>query len=293
MKIENMTNWDDFELFKSNEDSSGLALYESYKSLKTHFENLPKKELIERGWISETNGISSLTSLFKDIHSDKANKLFRKSDSANQSLSSIWLSKVKSYAKTKVLGGGIFDFTGLSKDELKELAQLSPSVSILKYIPEILAQKGIVLIYCRSLPGMKVDGAAFRLPSGHPVIGLSLRYSRLDNFWFTLMHELAHINLHMDFLENPILDDLDTDADSDIEIAANRLAKQSFVDRTIWRNCEPKYEKSIEAIDKFSKSIGIHRSIVAGMLRKEFGNYASYSKIVNEFDVREIIFNED
>lgn len=293
MKSENVTDWDDFELFRSNEGTSGVALYESYKTLKAHFENLPKKELIDRGWISKTNGISSLTDLFKDIHSDKTNTLFRKSDSANQSLSSIWLSKVKSYAKAKVLGGGISEFTGLSKDELKALAQLSPDITILKKISTILAKKGIVIIYCRALPGMKVDGAAFRLPSGHPVIGLGLRYSRLDNFWFTLMHELAHVNLHMDILENPILDDLDADSDSEIEIAANRLAKQAFVDRTIWRNCEPKYDKSIEAITKFSESIGIHRSIVAGMLRREFGNYAAYSKIVNEFDAREIILDED
>lgn len=291
MSNKHLRDWDDFELFKSSDNSSGVSLYESYKSLKAHFDNLPKRELIDRGWISSKNDISSLTDLFRDIHSNKASTLFRKSDSANLSLSSIWLSKVKSYAEVKVATGEISEFIGLSENELKELAQLSPSLNSLVELPKFLAAKGVVIIYCRSLPGMKVDGAAFRLSSGNPVIGLSLRYPRLDYFWFTLMHELAHVSLHLDILENPILDDLDTDSESDIEISANRLAKQSFVDRRVWRNCEPKYDKSIDAITNFSESIGIHRSIVAGMLRKEFGNYASYSTIVNEYDVREIILD--
>lgn len=286
-----LNDWDDFELLKSSGHSSGFSLYESYKSLKTHFSHLPKKELVARGWISSENDIASLTDLFRNIHSDKAGTLFRKSDSANLSLSSIWLSKVKSYAEAKVATGAISEFTGLSKVELKELAQLSPDIGVLVALPDILAEKGIAMIYCRSLPGMKVDGAALKLSSGHPVIGMSLRYPRLDYFWFTLMHELSHISLHLDILESPILDDLDTDAESEIEISANRLAKQAFVDRSVWRNCEPKYNKSIDAITRFSESIGIHRSIVAGMLRKESGNYVSYSSIVNEHDVREIILN--
>lgn len=291
MNNKSLNDWDDFELFKSSDNSSGASLYESYKSLKANFDNLPKKELIDRGWISSKNDIYSLTDLFRDIHSNKNNTLFRKSNSANLSLSSIWLSKVKSYAEVKVASGVISAFIGLSKNELKELAQMSPNLKFLVELPKILAAKGIVIIYCRSLPGMKVDGAVFRLSSGNPVVGMGLRYPRLDYFWFTLMHELAHISLHSDILENPILDDLDTDSESDIEISANRLAKHSFVDRRIWRNCEPKYDKSIDAITKFSESIGIHRSIVAGMLRKEFGNYSSYSEIVNEYDVREIILD--
>ncbi len=291
MNDRKLNDWDDFELFKSSDNSNGASLYKSYRTLKAHFKNLPKKELIDRGWISSKNDISSLTDLFRDIHSDSTSKLFRKAGSVNLSLSSIWLSKVKSYAEVKVATGAISEFSGVSKSELKALAQLSPNVNILLELPELLAKKGIAVIYCRSLPGMKVDGAVFRLSSGSPVIGMSLRYPRLDYFWFTLMHELAHLSLHLDILENPILDDLDTDSKSDIEISANRLAKQVFVERRVWRNCEPKYDKSIDAITKFSKKIGIHRSIVAGMLRKEFGNYASYTAIVNEYDVREIILD--
>ena len=33
--------------------------------------------------------------------------------------------------------------------------------------------------------------------TGCPVIGLTLRYDRLDNFWFVLLHELGHVFLHL------------------------------------------------------------------------------------------------
>jgi len=291
MTKKDLNNWDDFELFKSTSNRGGVSLYESYKLLKYHFEKLPKSELMERGWISSKDDISSLTDLFKDIHSNEINTLYRKSDSANNYLSSMWLSKVKSYAQASFSSGQVSEFSGLSKKDLKEIAKLSSELKNINKLPDLLAKKGVVLIYCKSLPGMKVDGAVFKLSSGCPAIGMSLRYSRLDYFWFTLLHELAHVALHLDTLEQPIVDDLDLNADSEIEIAANRLAKQSFVERHMWRNCEPKYDKSSEAINKFAKKIGIHPSIVAGMLRREFGNYAAYSSIVNEHDVREIVLN--
>ena len=35
---------------------------------------------------------------------------------------------------------------------------------------------------------------------------------------------------------------------------------------------------------------GVHPSLIAGLLRKEFGNYTRYNSIINEHDIRTIIF---
>lgn len=43
----------------------------------------------------------------------------------------------------------------------------------------------------------KVDNS-LKLPNGSPVVALTLRYDRLDNFWFTLFHKLAHVALHLE-----------------------------------------------------------------------------------------------
>ncbi|WMS85619.1 ImmA/IrrE family metallo-endopeptidase [Pleionea litopenaei] len=286
-----LNDWRDFSVIGDTSVSTAADLYKSYKVYKERFKSLPKSELVKRGWISSKEDTSSLVSYFRDIHAEQGSALYRKANTANTSLISLWLSKVKSQAEMEIILRPVPRFEGISREKLREIAQLSVDVNVLTELPRILSEIGIVLVYIRALPSMKLDGAVFKVASEKPVIGLSLRYSRLDYFWFTLLHELSHLHLHMDILDTPILEDFDLESNSEIEVSANRLAKSTFVERRVWRNCEPKYNKSFDAIDKFADQIGIHRSIIAGMLRKEFGNYASYSKIVNEYDVREIIFN--
>ena len=58
---------------------------------------------------------------------------------------------------------------------------------------DFLVRHGVNVEYVGHLPRTHLDGAALRLPNGKPVIGLTLRHDRIDNFWFTLLHELAHI----------------------------------------------------------------------------------------------------
>ncbi len=283
--------WADFSVAGDTLVSTASDLYNSYLIYVERLNTLPQKELVRRGWISAKEDSTSLVGYFRDVHEEQASALYRKSDTANDSLISLWLSKVKSQGEMSVLLRGTPKFNGLSKKTLRDISRLSVDVDVLPQLPRILSDLGIVLIYMEALPSMKLDGAVFKVASGNPVIGMSLRYPRLDNFWFTLLHELSHLHLHMDVLDTPILEDFDCESDSEIEVSANRLAKNTFVERRIWRNCGPKYNKSFGAIEKFANEMGVHKAIIAGMLRKEFGNYTAYSKIVNEYDVREIVFN--
>lgn len=137
------------------------------------------------------------------------------------------------------------------------------------------------------MAGLKLDGAVFMLSSGQAVVALSLRYKRLDYFWFTLMHELAHLCLHLDKLSSPIIEDLDSEAKSLIELEADKLALDSFVPRNIWRNCPPKYNFSEESVIDFANNMGIHPTIIAGRLRKELNRYDLLSKMINNINVKE------
>jgi HTH-type transcriptional regulator/antitoxin HigA len=119
------------------------------------------------------------------------------------------------------------------------------------------------------------------------VVALSLRYSRLDYFWFTLMHELAHLCLHPESLKAAIIENLDGEAESLIELEADKLALNSFVPRNVWRNCPPKYSFSKDTVVNFAREVGIHPAIVAGRLRKELNRYDCLSGMVNDIDVRE------
>ena len=44
-----------------------------------------------------------------------------------------------------------------------------------------------------TLSSAKIDGVCFSLDDASPVIGVSLRYDRIDNFWFVLRHEIEHV----------------------------------------------------------------------------------------------------
>ena len=78
-------------------------------------------------------------------------------------------------------------------DFLRHLGRLSWSEEGPRLAKEFLAKHGIPLVVVPHLPKTHLDGAALKLGDGTPVIGLTLRYDRIDNFWFCLLHELAHV----------------------------------------------------------------------------------------------------
>src|SRR6202030_2569041 len=85
----------------------------------------------------------------------------------------------------------------VTQDFLRQVAKLSWSGNGPLLAKEFLEKHGIHLIILEHLPKTHLDGAALQLADGTPVIGLTLRYDRIDNFWFCLLHELAHIGRHM------------------------------------------------------------------------------------------------
>ncbi|MFW3380110.1 ImmA/IrrE family metallo-endopeptidase [Aliarcobacter butzleri] len=286
----------DFELFKPVNNTNIYEQYLKYKENVQILNNLnatQKKVLKDSGYIK----VSKKTSKeFIDTSLINNKSLFRKSNSSNELLTQIWLSKVINDAKLIVLNNKIATFQKIDKDLLKKIAQLSIENSNIIKLPNMLLEYGIILIYEKCLPNTKLDGAVLTLSSGHPVIGISFRYSRLDSFWFTLLHELSHIVLHLDKLKEPIIDDFDDiEIDDDItELEANKLAKNSFVERHIWRTCEAKYNTSVvDVLKSFSEKININPVVIAGLLRYEKNDYTIYSKLINEFNVREYIFGKD
>ena len=92
------------------------------------------------------------------------------------------------------------DYTrgAVTLDFLRQIAQLSWSENGPKLAKELLAKNGVPLVIVQHLPKTYLDGAALRLGDGRPVIALTLRYDRIDNFWFCLLHELAHVGRHID-----------------------------------------------------------------------------------------------
>jgi HTH-type transcriptional regulator / antitoxin HigA len=271
--------------------SSAAELFARYLEFKRVIAGLSRKELVARHWLTAEHDDSTLDRLFFDLQFAGQPTLFRRSSDADSNLLAIWHARARSLAEYECLQKPVAAFMGLSSGELRELAQLSVNPAVVRELPSILAGRGIILVYVYALPGMRTDGAVFRLTTGNPVVALSLRFPRLDYFWFTLLHELAHVVLHVEALHTPHFVDVESDDQTDtIERAANRLAKDSIVDRASWRACEPRYDSRPQAVLSYARTQGVHPSLIAGLLRKETGDYKRYSAIIGQHDVRTIIF---
>lgn len=258
-------------------------IYDSFLKCKELSKTIPKKHLGD-------DPDYSLSKLLNEFHSMKKSgkTLFRRSGGANEALSFLWLSRVNDTARLYSLVSPIPDFKGITQDDLFRIARLSVDVSSIRRIDKILHELGILCIYEPAIPSMKLDGAVYTMKSGNPVIGLSLRYARVDNFWFTLMHELSHICLHYEKLESPILDDLDESSSDVVEIAADKLAANSLIHRSAWRSFQVHSNLDESEIVEFARKNEVHPAVVAGRIRKELNRYDLFSNIVNETNTREI-----
>ncbi|HJW75934.1 MAG TPA: ImmA/IrrE family metallo-endopeptidase [Thermoleophilia bacterium] len=143
---------------------------------------------------------------------------------------------------------------------------------------DYLVKHGIALVAEPHFPRTYLDGAA--IFGDGPVIGLTLRYDRLDNFWFTLMHELAHVALHTDAGIGAYYDDLDASSEPDSrESEADTLAADALIPRTAWVEWERRAPHSTADVEEFARSIRVHPAVVAGRLRHETGDFRTFSRM--------------
>jgi len=278
-------DWDDYPT--STGLISGEEFYNSFLQFEEMKGSIPRSELPD-------NEPEKIYNLVREmcLANKESSAFFRRSDDAADILSRLWLSRVKDITSAFFAFNDIPRFTGISKDDLSEIAKLSIKEEELESIDVNLLKYGIIVVYEPSIPGIKLDGAVFKLPSGNPVIALSLRHSRLDNYWFTLMHELAHVSLHYDLLDNPILDDLESPQSDIRELEADKLASQSLISRSQWRSCSALYSLDEQDVRKFATEVGVHPAIVAGRIRKETGRYNLFSKLIKEVNVREVLIKK-
>src|SRR3546814_13350101 len=76
---------------------------------------------------------------------------------------------------------------------LPRLSALLTAPEETRHVARILDECGVRFVVVEPIPGSRIDGACFWLPNKQPVVALSLRLDRIDNFWFVLRHELEHV----------------------------------------------------------------------------------------------------
>lgn len=170
---------------------------------------------------------------------------------------------------------------------LPELVALTRHKNGPRRARNLLAKNGIVLVAEEHLPGTFLDGAAMLIDSDHPVIGMTLRYDRLDNFWFVLFHELGHVFLHLfEGVRYDFFDEEGSNAEDRVEYEADRFALASLIPDSAWEQCLSRFALSEEAVRLDAEALSIDVSIIAGRIRKEQDNYMILSTLVGHELVR-------
>jgi len=155
---------------------------------------------------------------------------------------------------------------------------------------EFLLKSGIHFVVERHLPHTHLDGAAIRLPDGSPLVALTLRHDRLDNFWFTLCHELAHIALHLDGGEYTVFfDDLDQAEVNRYESEADNWASEGLIPSEVWQAADMGRTPSARKVVEFATRHRINPAIPAGRIRREKRDYKIFADLVGYNEVRKLV----
>jgi len=154
---------------------------------------------------------------------------------------------------------------------------------------EYLKKYGIILVIEPHFPKTYLDGATILIDKDNPVIGLTLRIDHLDNFWFTLIHELAHLTKHYDLGIGLFYDEIEDIKAADIdskEREADEFAEESILPKAKWEVSPARLIPSSMAANSLARELGVHVALIAGQIRHKGNKYVYLSKIVSEAKVR-------
>ncbi len=254
----------------------------------------PVKEMTKRGWLDFDHGQApgdAVRNYYMEAAGEQfATALHRKkfhgANKPNEYSLLAWQARILEIARHEVASGMIGGYEDRD-DWVSELVSLSTSEEGPLLVKGLLAERGIVLVIEEHLSGTYLDGAAMLLDTGNPVIGLTLRYDRLDSFWFVLFHELGHVFLHLfESLEMDFFDEEGGENMDVIEREADEFALNELIPSEDWNQCISRFSISEESVLIDAENLNIHPAIIAGRIRKESNNFTVLSGLVGQGAVR-------
>ncbi len=219
--------------------------------------------------VKEIYGVQNFEQL-AGVYSHTSYSRFRKSDKLSIDKVNLvgWVKLVNYQAKAVKVSH--FD-VGKQDDLILELkAVFNKNKKTVEKTTEVLARFGIKLIVQPHPEKCAVDGISF-WSDGNPAIGISLRHKRIDNFAFTILHELGHVFLHLindntaQFIDLVREHNSPSYKNSKEEIDANTFSRNCLIDKPSWDafvNDNPHFIE--EAVKQFANKMKVHPAIVQG-----------------------------
>jgi len=260
----------------------------------------PIAKMVEKGWIEKcktweekTNALLS----FFSFASDKAWEDYYCSQELRTAFR-ISLKQVKDpYSVSAWLRKGDIDIkeTKIAKEyNKKTLESLLPKMrdimleqpeDFFKQLHDVCFDAGVILIHTPCLTNAPISGAT-RWFGDIPLIQISCRFKRNDNFWFTFFHELGHIILHGKkdvFLE---FENGENKYDYSKEHEANEFAKEMTFSKELENKFLIDYEITHDDIISFANKYRVHPSLIVGRLQhKDIIKYNQFRDLIVHIDI--------
>lgn len=272
-----------YDLSCAREPDPGIA-----KRARFFQSSFPVREMVKRGWLEDTDPVLLETQMMRFFQVDNITDIphiahaARKTAQYYDSLPPdqlAWLFRVRQIAQS----------IEVPKYSEKRLLDAIPALKALmvapeevRHVPRILMECGIRYIIVETLPKAKIDGVCFWLNRQKPVIGMSVRFDRIDNYWFVLRHEIEHIlkkhGQQNEIIDTELLEKLDRISEE--EALANTAATnfcvpsdrmESFIAR------KPPYISERDLIG-FANNLKMHPGIVVGQIHNKTRDYKYFRK---------------
>ena len=253
------------------------------------FNALPVAEMIKRGWlnvdsIKNVPAVERALARFFDVANineievlpHAAKKTNVGADVTPTQLA--WLYWVKKMAEDQMVDR--YSPASVYR-AIAEIRNLTLAAEEARKVPRILRENGIRFVIVESLVSAKIDGVCFWLNDMAPVVGMSMRHDRIDNFFFVLRHELEHV-LRRDGREVAAVDaELEGDRAG---VGAGLPEQERVANEAAADFCVPKKKmdkfvavKSPSFSERdflgFASTLKVHPGLVAGQLQHRTGRY--------------------
>lgn len=254
------------------------------------YSRFPVREMIKRGWITTSKNIDVLEQQFQEffgigqIDDPLTFRHAAKKSNAEESPTALqlaWLHRTWQVASELVT-------TSYSESALRaalpRLSALRTAPEESRHVARILDECGVRFVVVEPIAGTKIDGACFWLAENKPVVAMTLRLDRIDNFWFVLRHELEHVlqchGRDRDYILEQEIESEPVDQIGEEERVANQAAAEFCVDRAemlgFMARVGPFFKE--ERVLLFAQRLGIHPGLVVGQMQRRLRRYDLFRK---------------
>lgn len=263
----------DYRLWLEQEKQEQTATVESKAII---YSRMPVRDMMKKGWLEPTRDLKVLVSEVKaywtipDLNfqflEESVLPLCKKSEAYNQfnaSYAATWFQMAKKYSE----GINVPAYNKQALETLyKNIYSFTTKENGISLFLNDLQACGVKFFVLPHLEKTYLDGAAF-LHNDNPVVVYTARYKRVDNFWFTVAHEIAHVLKHLNDKTPFVLDNFGDKTIDKQEQEANALASKHLKHPEILEFLEPFFSYlTVGKIEECSRALNIHPALIIGAL---------------------------